>query len=349
MQKRAQLAEGFFKKLVTEFGPKNFASKPFETILKATGWMILWKYSRLLGLLALVLEGAFGVGPSTFGKFIDKAIGAGEDEKLDLSESNLKNAATKISSSISNLLEKEETTNYADDILYDIMEIKGCVDINDAITAIYVSRIVKTARPARWWRREPALSIRPSGRVGFFKDFLKRVVGGRRLGFANIIFGFLKMLAMGILGVSAVSGLKSFISGKPSGKPGGKPTTKEDQIERAGVTYYANDTRNVVATILAWLDKVEGFEKAFKSMRPTDKSIQQSVGFQKLLRLIEQMNNANIQDINKWKAFVGPSPQQMVKMILPGAIYEPIGVGISNRPAPVKSKKELTKLLSEVL
>jgi len=357
MYKEAQFGEGFFRSMVEKFSPEAFVQKPFETIFTAVGWMILWKYSRILGLLGLVLE-TLGVGPSLFGKFLDRAIGAGANKKLDLSETNLQNAATKMSGNISELLEREETGSAADDVLGDIMDIKGCVDVEDAITALYVSRFVKTAKPSSWWRREPAFSIRPSGRVGFFKDFLRRVVGGQSLGFANIIYGFIKMFALGVLGVSAASGLKSLITGKPSKEY--KPPISEGTVGGESFlgkpmgTYYANDARDVETTILAWLDKVEGFEKVFRAMRPTDKSIQQSGGFQKLLKRIEQMNNASIYEIDKWKAFVGPSPQEMVKMVLPGAIYEPIGTAPSKKmpvpqtKAPVKPKEELTKLLSEV-
>ena len=100
-------------------------------------------------------------------------------------------------------------------------------------------------------------------------------------------------------------------------------------------TYYENQG-GVEQTILDWLDKVQGFDKAFEKARP-GKKIENSSGFKNLLRKIEKMNEAKISNIDNWGAFLGPSPKEMVKTILPAAIYKPV------------NKKELEKLLNEVL
>jgi hypothetical protein len=353
MRKEAQFLEGFFKKLISDFGPKAFAERPFETIFKGVGPILLWRANKLLGLLAFGFE-AFGIGPSLIGKFIDMAIGAGKGKKLDLSDSNLKSASGEASGGIIDTIQnKLKGVTAADAVLEEILIIKGCIEPEDIITAVYVAKsgLVKTA----------------VGRVGLLKKFLGLVTGGRRLGLANLLFGALKVMALGIIGVSAATGIRHMITGGPK-KTEAPATGKSDKTLPGTLgpaseqpligTYYANDARDVEATIMLWLGKVEGFAKTFKQMRPTDKSIQQSPGFQRLLRKIEDMNDAKLFQIDKWKAFVGPSPQKMVKMVLPGAIYEPatktpsIPKGVPKGKVPIvpaKPKEELTKLLSEVL
>ena len=170
---------------------------PFETIFSTMLPAIVWPASRLLSAFWLIAE-AVGYGPSLLGEYIDEKLGF-HSGNPDLSDSNLKNAASSFTNKVFNTIGMSAESDM------DIFLQKESVSMNDLVA---LAVLIKN-RPLK---KEAA-----PGRASLLKNFINKVFKGQRLGLMNILFFMLKSFAKGLLMLGVAKGGVEFIKEKALG------------------------------------------------------------------------------------------------------------------------------------
>lgn len=324
--KQADFLEGAIQTMLGRFAPSQWARKPFETIFSAIGPVLLWKISWPVGIMAFVGE-HFGYGPGYIGKLIDQHLGVGGG-KVDLSDENLKAASESVVDEFIKKTQGEQSTAI-DAVLDNMIQVKGSLNKEDVLVALYVSKYNKIRKEA-------------IGMPG--KEWLKRFFGISKVGIAGVLYGIMKMFAKGILGAAVVGGVASMFGA--SGKEQA-PAPSEPSAQATGHTqYYSNVAKNVEGTLIKFLDAtISGFSATFEKIYKTH--LQGSKQMQDVLGSVESMNKSSISVMNGWDAFMGPAVLDVAYKLMPVAIYEKINTQ-EKKQKGVDSKTRLTKLLGEV-
>ncbi len=324
--KEAGFLDGFLKGAIEKVG---FREKPFETIFSIVGTAVIWRINKLFGIVAFMAE-SLGYGPGLLGKAVDTYLKSGGAETVDdmnlNSESDLRSAAEFAISDLMKNANISEKTSSSEYFLNDIYNIKKSINSDDIITASYVGKYFPLKKEA-------------AGRIGMFRRFLQKVLGGKTLGFANVLYGIVKLFAVGMVGLGVAGGTKSVVKEKLLGKGVGKPTDKAP----AGSQYYANKGNNIESTIIKFLNTIKfdsgNFETTFQ--KKYNMPIISSPQMDKVLMKIRMMNGGvSLDVINRWEAFFAPKLKIMANMFMPGFIYE------KNTKRP--PKEELSKFLKGV-
>lgn len=316
--KNAGFIDGFLKTVAEKVG---FREKPFETIFSIIGTAVIWRLSKVLGLLAFIGE-SMGYGPGLIGRALDdyfKSSGSKSIDNMDLSESNLKAASEfAVLDMAKNMLGNEKTSamNYIDDII----SIKKSININDLSTAVYASM---------YFKKEAI------GRSSKTRRFLLKVLGGQRLGIANVLYGIVKLFVKGLIGLGIIGGVKSVVKDI-------KEKDKNEVIKTtpSGMKRYKNEKGNVKETLINLLNTINfkngTFETTFRNKYNVP--LRNSSQMNKLLtqiRILNQGQPINIMD--KWDIFFGPSLKDMANILMPEFAYR----GGANR-------NELSNLIKEL-
>lgn len=298
MKKSAGFIEGFLRTAIDKIG---FRESPFETIFGLLGPAIIFRISKLLGLVAFAAE-ALGYGPGLIGKAIDeylKAGGADDVSEMNLNDSSLKAASTfAMSDLFKNTVGK---TSSADYFLENIYMIKKSVNTNDIISSCYAGNIHKEAR----------------SRTGLLANFLRKVFKGQSLGIANLLYGLLKLFATGLIGLGIAGGIKETIKDVKK-----KPEDKE--LPKSNLKYFENKRYSVEDTIINLLNTIrfkEGnFEEVFQKLYK--KPLKNSNKMDKLLSKISYINKgAPINIMDQWDAFYAPKLKDMANFLIPEYSY----------------------------
>jgi hypothetical protein len=319
----------------------NFRERPFETIFGAIGPILGWKmFGGKIGLLLLIGE-YVGFGPGRLGGLIDEELNWKPGQALSLGA--LKSVANNVVDKIKGAIGIKATS-----MLKDIMEIKGTIDDHDLVAIAYVNKYFP----------QKNIEKQAIGRGGYFRRFLRALKGGKKLGFANVLYGLLKLFVSGLAGlglVGAVSGLAKRHFGlglpeegeSPFGGLFGKTTpSKKPGVLSRGNLYIKNEKGSVEDTLIHFLDStIEGFSKAFQQVK--GRPLKGSPEMQERLRVIEKLNNKNIWELNGNNAFIIPPIMIVAKSLLPEARYEkmkaPAVSTTKEKPkgAPAKKLQEL--------
>jgi hypothetical protein len=324
--KKAGFLDGFLKGAVEKIG---FREKPFETIFSIVGTAVIWRINSLLGIVAFMAE-SLGYGPGLLGRAIDTYLKSGGAETVDNmnlnSESDLRSAAEFAISDLmknTNISEKISSSEY---FLNDLYNIKKSIDLDDIITASYVGKYFPLKKEA-------------GPRTQTYKRFLMKILGGKTLGVANILYGIIKLFAVGIVGLGIAGGTKSVVKDVTEGKG----LLKKPTNVPVGSQYYANKENNIEGTIIKFLNTIKfdsgDFETTFQ--KKYNMSMISSPQMDKVLMKIKMMNGGvSLDVINRWDAFFAPELKIMANMFMPGFIYEK-----NTKKTP---KEELSKLLKGV-
>lgn len=334
------MIEDFLRTVVKKV---NFRERPFETIFGAIGPPLAWKvFGFKIFLLTLIAE-YVGFGPGRLGRLIDEELNWKPGQALSLG--SLKSAAGNVVDKIKSIIGLKSAS-----MLKDMMEIKGTIDEHDLVAIAYMNKYF----PAKTIEKQAI------GRGAYLRRFLSAIKGGKKLGFANVLYALLKLFAGGLVGlglVGVVSGLSKRHMGfglpeagesgeSPLGGLFGKPTTKKPSILSGGNLYIKNEKGNVEDTLIHFLDStIEGFSEGFRKVK--GKPLKGSPEMQRRLAVIEKMNNDNIFSLNNKPAFVIPPIMLIANSLLPEARYEKIKAPTSTttKDAPAR---ELKKLLQGV-
>lgn len=316
----------------------NFRERPFETIFGALGPALLWKmFGGKVGLLVYLLDG-LNLGFGRLGRWIDEELNWKPGQNL--STGALKSASVGVIDKIKRIIGLK-----ASSMLQDIMEVKGTIDERDLITVACALKYFPQT-----------IKKQAIGRKQYFKRFLAAIKGGKKMGFASILYGILKLFVGGLVGlglvgvagglarkylspeipeippVGAPSPLRlpstgSGIFGGPSKAPGATPAVS------GGNLLILNEKRNVEDTLINFLDStIEGFSRAFRQVKK--RPLKGSSEMRGRLAVIEKINRKKIWDLNRESSFVIPPIILIANSLLPEAKYEKI-----KKPAPAAAKK----------
>jgi len=352
----------------------NFNRAPFETLFSLLGPPIAYAVTGpFIGSLILAADVATNYGPSAIGRLIDQHLMSGKTDvtEIDFSDSNMNSASVSI---VDKIWSKIKTI--PKNALKQIMAAKGHISNEDVIASFYLGEymLCKEAVGGGWLgsrykahRRYKRYGWGASGRYGRLRGFMSGMIGGRRLGFASIIFGIIKLFGKGIIAMMLAGGIAKVIGVKTrherkrddpatTGKnvyPGDTDPFLPSRLKKATMQYYSNVSGNVQDTLITFLDaSIANFSVAFKATYKTP--LRNSPQMQRVLQDVELLNWGNMADINKRKAFVAPRVLNLAKKLLPKARYEkiqskPLGkkpavnVGLGKSPG-----SELAGLLREV-
>ena len=342
----------------------NFRTKPFETIFGIFGPVIVARFSPLLSALVIAADMFTGYGPSALGKMIDEKLMSGtakDVSEIDFSDSNLQQTSTSIVDEIWSGL-KSLVGMESKSALKEILTIKGNISNNDVLVASYVGE--QTLYKKALFGRYKSYGWGNRSRTRLLGSFLSSMKSGRRLGFANIIFGLLKSFGKGILMLGAAGGIARMVGVKTrkekerEGLEGGGfiPGSGEGPmlprgLSRATMQYYSNVSGNIEDTLITFLDAaIANFSVAFRTMYGIP--LKGSPQMNRVVQDVEFLNWGNLEEINKRKAFVAPKVLNIAKSILPEAKYERIqSQPLAKKPistAPETPGEELSGLLQGV-
>lgn len=309
--KEAGFAEGFLKEVVDKVG---FREKPFETIFGILGTAVIWKMSKVLGIVSFAAE-SLGYGPGLLGRAIDKALrggGAKTVSDMNLSDSNLKSASQFAIEDLFSKTAESTKTSSSEMFLRDMCMMKKTINSDDIVVASLVGKYFPMQKEAR------------TGRAGMFRRFLSSVFGGRKLGLANVLYGILKLFATGLIGLGIAGGVKSVIKDvkRDTTDPTGVGPTSFTNVTGG---HYKNVSGNVQETIVKLLNTIKfdsgNFETTFS--KEYGKPLRNSQRMRKLLSMVRSMNGGeDIYEMNGWGAFRAPSVKAMANILMPEFKYE---------------------------
>lgn len=304
----------------------SLIDKPFETIFGVIGPMIpssnLWK-------IFLLLAEVIGYGPSNIGAFIDKLLGFGSGTTPDLSDQNLKGAAsTTVNTLIGKFFNRFGSSSEA--MLKDLYLIKKSLDVSDLVAiGLYVkSNNIKTAKSAR---------------VKGLRRFFSKAGRGGILDITNVLFAILKKFAMGLIGLGlvggVVGGVKEYMKPGSPGVGGGGleslfPKTREPeqlQMQPGSTDLYLNVKHNVEDTLIHFLNSayklrsanVPGymtFQKMFEELNGYP--LKGSEEMREVLKSVDALNWGELSQIDEKKTFVGPVLDTIAKTLIPVMKFE---------------------------
>lgn len=292
---------------------KNIKDHPFETVFRylAPGWLFM-RGSWVLALLIGAAESVLGIGPSTLGAMVDKALGFGGGRLPgQISTSQLSSVSSNITDKIfGGLIEKSEAFRYE-------LASHGRFDVSSLAVA---------------WAAGPGgiekFAIGVSRQSGLLR-WLFQLPGGRQKGLlSGALYNILKFLAIGlstIVGfdvlskkikdvVPATSGLGSMFG----------PATEKTQ--KPGMRLYTNPVGNVERSLVMALDNTikdkggKPFSKIFIELKGYA-----PIGSSEMGRVLSEVRaahgGADIREINGYRSFAAPPLAEVAKMLLPQATY----------------------------
>jgi hypothetical protein len=365
--KEAAMLENFVSGALGQIKELDLKEKPFESIFNVITPIIALRFGFLLGSVIMAADYAFGFGPSAIGKMIDDYLKkGGEITREDLSESNLKSASEysleNIWSSLKSKIGMESKSS-----LQDIMTIKGSITPNDVIAISHMA-LQKDAQP--WFGKKPWFGSQYSKfggtRVGFLRRFVTNMRRGQRFPlFSGALFGLLRVVSTGLLGLAIFGGVAKMVGLKSKEErevdtetPGAfqyrGDSLLPEKLRSQTMQLYANETGNVEDTLIKFLNAtVANFSRAFQTLNK--RPIKGSPQMKSVLEDVELLNWGNLDDVNNRTQFVAPRAINLAKKLLPEAKYERIEKPPVKKPVPAApvlkespQAKELAGLLQGV-
>ena len=305
--KQADFIEGF---LSTVKDHTDFKNKPFETVFGLMGPLVLWKINWMLGALGFLGE-ALGYGPGLIGKYVDDYLrSTRKGGEADLSDSNLQSAAEHAAKQILG-----QSAIESEGMLAEIFLIKHSLSLHDLVTATYVSRHLRESGVIVRMAAGPGILARLKGMLS---------VSGMFSRITSALWWLLKKFAVGFAGLGIAGGLLSMMGvKKEKERPEAEKAAPSGEPATVGMQHYANMAGNVESTLIMFLDAaIANFSVSFAST--VGEPLKGSERMRRVLQEVAKQNWAKIEDVDRAKSFVAPSPLVLAKMLLPEAKYEPI-------------------------
>ena len=333
----------------------NFKDHPFETIFGIVGPALAWKVFGAKISILMYLGEFIGFGPGRIGRLIDEHLNWSPGQSLSLD--SLKSAARAVVDKIKGLIGIKASA-----MLTNMMEIKGTIDDHDLVAVAYINKCFPTETIEK-----QAIEKQAIGRRGYLRRFFSALRGGKKLGFANVLYAILKLFAGGLAGlglVGVVGGLakRHLGLGVPEAAPVGGPSIfgPSDKPEAApsvplgGNLYVVNEKGNVEDTLIHFLNStIEGFSQAFAQVNK--RPLKGSPAMRGRLAVIERLNGKKLWRLNREKSFVIPPIMIIANSLLPEAKYEkisgpaPAAKPTATKPTAAKPKGAPAKELKELL
>jgi hypothetical protein len=288
---------------------KQIRERPFEILLKyIVPGLFLLKGKWLLSLLFGVSEEVLGIGPSTIGAWIDKAIGKGPNSNAEpVSESSLEAASKGMVDRIVGGVFSKSSAFRAE------IEKYGTIDTQALIVA---------------WAHGPDKIEKAA--IGTLATKFRSLLGMNGYATKGLLSGALFQLLKALLvGVGIHTGTGILFGGiKDKTMPfGGKSSTPGTlPIAAPGMRLYTNPVNNVAQSLVMALDNAitDNAGKSFSRIF-TDLKGYSPVNSPEMGRVLTEVQaahgGASIQEIGGYKTFAAPPLAEIAKTLLPQATY----------------------------
>lgn len=306
------LASGAAQHALSQLGDlKQIRERPFEILFKYVVpglWLLKGKW--LLPLLFGVTEEVLGVGPSTIGAWIDKAIGKGPGSKDEgpVSESSLAAASTGLVDRVINSLFSKSSAFRAEVVK------RGTVDLQSLVVA--------------WANGPDKVEKRAAGNLtSKFRSFLGMGGYSSRGLLSGALLQLLKALLIGVgvhTGAGMLLGGVGIGKGKGQGLPDGG--AEAPKTTAPGMRLYTNPANDVERSLVMALDNTikDAAGRPFSAIFAKLKGYS-PVGSPEMDRVLAEVRaahgGADLHEIGGYRTFAAPPLAEIARMLLPQATY----------------------------